>query len=135
MKAAIHSPLFIQATRAVTEMNGRMVDNKPIYVALAQLRDIRKAQLEQQYSSPRLSPAMPGPPPGGRGPPLPGMFPPQPQFQPQFYGGPGPMGPPPGRPNGPAMGQMYPPMVPRGMPAVSSTFIKSNAKSHDSNSV
>jgi polyadenylate-binding protein len=105
-----------EATRAVTEMNGRMVEGKPIYVALAQLRDIRKAQLEQQYAAPRIPGAgMPGPP-GGRGGPLPGMYPPQPQFQPQFYAGPGPMGPPPGRPNGPGMAQMYPQMVPRGMP-------------------
>ena len=100
-----------------------MVEGKPIYVALAQLRDIRKAQLEQQYSAPRMSPAMPGPPAPGRGPPIPGMFPPQPQIQPHFYGGPGPMGPP-GRPNGPGMGQMYPPMVPpRGMAAVSPSNI------------
>lgn len=107
-------------------MNGRMVEGKPIYVALAQLRDIRKAQLEQQYSAPRMSPAMPGPPAPGRGPPIPGMFPPQPQIQPHFYGGPGPMGPP-GRPNGPGMGQMYPPMVPpRGMAAVSPSNIALN---------
>ena len=101
-------------------MNGRMLESKPIYVALAQLRDIRKAQLEQQYNVPRMASAMAVPPQAGRGPPIPGMFPPQPQFQPQFYGGPGPMGPPPGRPNGPGLGQMYPPMVPpRNMAAVS----------------
>ena len=112
-------PFLTQATRAVSEMNGRMVEGKPIYVALAQRRDVRKAQLEQQYSSPRMAPALPGPP--GRGAPLPGMFPPQAQFQPQFYAGPGAMGPgPQGRPNGPGMGAMYPPqMVPRGMPGVS----------------
>jgi len=109
-----HTPP-LQATRAVTEMNGRMLEGKPIYVALAQLREIRKAQLEQQYTAPRIPGAgMPGPL-GGRGAPLPGMYPPQPQFQPQFYAG--PMGPPPGRPNGPGMAQMgYPQMVPRGMP-------------------
>ena len=47
-----------EATKAVTEMNGRMVQGKPIYVALAQRRDVRKAQLEQQYQQ-RM--AMPGP--------------------------------------------------------------------------
>lgn len=89
-----------------------MVDSKPIYVALAQRKDVRKAQLEQQYNSPRMAPPLPGPP--GRGAPLPGMFPQQ--FQPQFYAGPGPMAPPGGRPNGPGMGAMYPQMVgPRGM--------------------
>eukprot|EP00808_Paulinella_micropora_P023475 g48445.t1 len=40
-----------EATRAVTEMNGRMVDNKPLYVALAQRKDERRAQLETQYAS------------------------------------------------------------------------------------
>lgn len=35
-----------EATRAVTEMNGRMLGNKPIYVALAQRKDARRAQLE-----------------------------------------------------------------------------------------
>jgi polyadenylate-binding protein len=34
------------ATKAVTEMNQRMIDNKPLYVALAQRKDVRKSQLE-----------------------------------------------------------------------------------------
>lgn len=34
------------ATNAVTEMNQRMVNNKPLYVALAQRKDVRKSQLE-----------------------------------------------------------------------------------------
>ncbi|KAA8632985.1 hypothetical protein SMACR_03445 [Sordaria macrospora] len=34
------------ATKAVTEMNQRMVDGKPLYVALAQRKDVRKSQLE-----------------------------------------------------------------------------------------
>ncbi|KAH7376354.1 polyadenylate-binding protein [Plectosphaerella cucumerina] len=34
------------ATKAVAEMNQRMVDNKPLYVALAQRKDVRKNQLE-----------------------------------------------------------------------------------------
>jgi polyadenylate-binding protein len=40
-----------EATKAVTEMNGRMFDNKPLYVALAQRKDVRRAQLEAQYAS------------------------------------------------------------------------------------
>ena len=35
-----------EATKAVTEMNGRMVDNKPLYVSLAQRKDARRQQLE-----------------------------------------------------------------------------------------
>jgi len=39
-----------EATKAVTEMNGRMVDNKPLYVSLAQRKDQRRAQLEVQHA-------------------------------------------------------------------------------------
>eukprot|EP00959_Pyramimonas_sp_CCMP1952_P265711 5555380-Pyramimonas_sp.AAC.1 len=39
-----------EATKAVTEMNGRMLNGKPIYVALAQRKEVRRAQLEQQYA-------------------------------------------------------------------------------------
>lgn len=35
-----------EATKAVTDMNQRMVNNKPLYVALAQRKDVRKSQLE-----------------------------------------------------------------------------------------
>jgi len=38
-----------EATRAVTEMNGRILVTKPLYVALAQRREDRKAQLASQY--------------------------------------------------------------------------------------
>lgn len=37
-----------EATKAVTELNGRMIGQKPIYVALAQRKDVRRAQLEAQ---------------------------------------------------------------------------------------
>jgi len=40
-----------EATKAVTEMNGRMLDNKPLYVALAQRKDMRRSQLEAQYAA------------------------------------------------------------------------------------
>eukprot|EP00854_Cymbomonas_tetramitiformis_P019683 gene19683-23544_t len=39
-----------EATKAVTEMNGKMLAGKPIYVALAQRKEVRRAQLEQQYA-------------------------------------------------------------------------------------
>lgn len=35
-----------EATKAVTDMNQKMVNNKPLYVALAQRKDVRKNQLE-----------------------------------------------------------------------------------------
>ncbi|KAB0794076.1 hypothetical protein PPYR_13696 [Photinus pyralis] len=38
-----------EATKAVTEMNGRIVGTKPLYVALAQRKEDRKAHLTSQY--------------------------------------------------------------------------------------
>ncbi|XP_021430235.2 polyadenylate-binding protein 4 isoform X1 [Oncorhynchus mykiss] len=38
-----------EATKAVTEMNGRIVGSKPLYVALAQRKEDRKAHLTNQY--------------------------------------------------------------------------------------
>jgi len=38
-----------EATKAVTEMNGRILVAKPLYVALAQRKEDRKAHLQQQY--------------------------------------------------------------------------------------
>eukprot|EP00887_Chlorella_sp_A99_P002508 scaffold6.g2508.t1 len=88
-----------EATRAVTEMNGRMVKGKPIYVALAQRRDVRRAQLEQQYQQrialggggPRgpAGPAGFGYPPGAPGPLF---YPPGPRG-PMGPSGPGPFNP------------------------------------------
>ncbi|KAF9167223.1 Protein phosphatase PP2A regulatory subunit B [Actinomortierella ambigua] len=69
-----------EATKAVTEMNGRMIGTKPIYVALAQRKEIRKSQLEAQMAQRnqlRMQ-QIPGQMPGA------GMYPPQ-----LFYPGPG----------------------------------------------
>jgi len=39
-----------EATKSVTEMNGKMLGTKPIYVALAQRKELRRAQLEAQHA-------------------------------------------------------------------------------------
>jgi len=39
-----------EATKAVTEMNGKMIGTKPIYVALAQRKEARRAQLEANHA-------------------------------------------------------------------------------------
>lgn len=98
-----------EATKAMTEMNGRMFDNKPLYVALAQRKDVRRQQLEAQYAArvkvgvggPMQPPMYPGQPPAQ--PPL-GYYgvPQRTYYQPQMLrqwaqpqGAPGPMmGPP-----------------------------------------
>ncbi len=107
-----------EATRAVTEMSGRMLHDKPLYVALAQRSEQRKAQLQQQYQQPR---GMMGPPMGGpmgaMGPPMPGMNGPMPMYPgavPPYMQGPGPRGMGPrGYPRGPPGPMMYPPMMPQ----------------------
>jgi polyadenylate-binding protein len=49
-----------EATRAVNEMNGKLIANKPIFVALAQRRDVRRAQLEAQHANRGGGPGQPG---------------------------------------------------------------------------
>ncbi|EFA86376.1 RNA-binding region RNP-1 domain-containing protein [Heterostelium album PN500] len=39
-----------EASKAVAEMHGRMVGSKPLYVAFAQRKDVRRAQLEAQHT-------------------------------------------------------------------------------------
>jgi len=59
-----------EATKAVTELNGKIIMNKPIYVALAQRKDQRRQQLEvlhaQRAAGLRMQQAQQGPgmPPG-----------------------------------------------------------------------
>ncbi|NXP72807.1 EPAB protein, partial [Ramphastos sulfuratus] len=77
-----------EATKAVTEMNGRIVSTKPLYVALAQRKEERKAILTNQYMQ-RLATmrALPGPLLGSFQ-PSPGYFlppVPQPQTRATFY--------------------------------------------------
>ncbi len=79
-----------EATKAVSEMNNKMMGSKPLYVSLAQRRDIRRQQLESQIAQRHHMP-MPhaiGVPPGGymNGP---AMYYPGPGG---FAGAPGPRG-------------------------------------------
>jgi polyadenylate-binding protein len=80
-----------EATKAVTEMNQRMVAGKPLYVALAQRKDVRRSQLQQQIQAKnqlRLQQQ------AGLAGAIPGQYLPNPMFY-----GPGqqPVMPPPGR--------------------------------------
>jgi polyadenylate-binding protein len=67
-----------EATRAVNEMNSKLVLNKPIFVALAQRREIRRAQLEAQHANRGgpVGPVQPGMMRGPMGGPIgyPGMM-------------------------------------------------------------
>ncbi|GMY06077.1 polyadenylate-binding protein 8-like [Fagus crenata] len=100
-----------EATRALSEMNGKMVVSKPLYVALAQRKEDRRARLQAQFSqmrpvamAPSVAPRMPMYPPGG-----PGIG------QQIFYG----QGPPAIIPSQPGFGyqqQLVPGMRPGGAP-------------------
>ncbi|KAG5543501.1 hypothetical protein RHGRI_016284 [Rhododendron griersonianum] len=63
-----------EASRALGEMNGKMVVSKPLYVALAQRKEERRAKLQAQFSQMRpvpmvqpIAPRMPMYPPGAPG--------------------------------------------------------------------
>ncbi|XP_076944229.1 polyadenylate-binding protein 2-like [Bidens hawaiensis] len=61
-----------EASQALAEMNGKMIANKPLYVALAQRKEERRAKLQAQFSQMRpvmtsLGPRMPMYPPGAPG--------------------------------------------------------------------
>ncbi|KAF8088829.1 hypothetical protein N665_0529s0025 [Sinapis alba] len=89
-----------EASRVLNEMNGKMVSGKPLYVALAQRKEERRAKLQAQFS--QMRPAF-----------IPGMSPRMPIFpggaQPMFYG----QGPPPIIPHQGGFG--YPPQMVPGM--------------------
>ncbi|XP_077253146.1 polyadenylate-binding protein 3-like [Tasmannia lanceolata] len=96
-----------EATRAVNEMNGKMIGRKPLYVAMAERKEERKARLQAHFAQLRapgaMAPAMPASLPGfhpgtprlapqqlyfGQG--TPGLIPPQPTaygFQQQLMPG------------------------------------------------
>ncbi|CAN1802954.1 Polyadenylate-binding protein 8 [Linum perenne] len=112
-----------EANRALSEMNGKMIVSKPLYVALAQRKEDRRARLQAQFSQmrpvampPAVAPRMPMYPPGGPGmgqqifygqaPPA--MMPPQPGFGYQQQLVPGM------RPGGGPMPNYFVPMVPQG---------------------
>ncbi|KAE9409675.1 polyadenylate binding protein [Gymnopus androsaceus JB14] len=93
-----------EATKAVAEMNNKMIGTKPLYVSLAQRREVRRQQLESQIAQrnqirmqqaaaagmpagyingPMYYPPGPGFPPQGRGMMgygQPGMMPPRPRY-------------------------------------------------------
>ncbi|KAL3722357.1 hypothetical protein ACJRO7_034693 [Eucalyptus globulus] len=63
-----------EAARALSEMLGKMVVSKPLYVAHAQRKEDRRARLQAQFSqmrpvamAPTIAPRMPFYPPGGPG--------------------------------------------------------------------
>jgi len=64
-----------EATRAVNEMNGKLLNNKPIFVALAQRREVRRAQLEAQHANRGGPPGQPGMMRGPMGGPVMGGYP------------------------------------------------------------
>ncbi|GAB4838712.1 poly(A) binding protein Pab2 [Ancistrocladus abbreviatus] len=112
-----------EASRALAEMNGKMVVSKPLYVALAQRKEDRRARLQAQFSQirpvampPSVAPRMPLYPPGGPGlgqqiyygqaPPA--IIPPQPAFGYQHQLVPGL------RPTGAPMPNFFVPVVQQG---------------------
>ncbi|KAJ6948953.1 polyadenylate-binding protein 8-like [Populus alba x Populus x berolinensis] len=112
-----------EASRALLEMNGKIVVSKPLYVALAQRKEDRRARLQAQFSqmrpvamAPSVGPRMPMYPPAGPGlgqqifygqaPPA--IIPPQPGFGYQQQLVPGM------RPGGAPMPNFFVPMVQQG---------------------
>ncbi|XP_004499044.1 polyadenylate-binding protein 2-like [Cicer arietinum] len=112
-----------EASRALGEMNGKMIASKPLYVAVAQRKEDRRARLQAQFSqmrpvaiTPSVAPRMPLYPPGapglgqqfmyGQGPPA--MIPPQAGFGYQQQLVPGM------RPGGGPMPSFFVPMVKQG---------------------
>ena len=101
-----------EATKAVAEMNNKIIGTKPLYVSLAQRREVRRQQLESQIAQRnqiRMQQAAAAGLPGGyiNGPlyypPGPGGFPPQGGRGMMGYGQPGMMPPRPRYPPGQGM--------------------------------
>ncbi|PWN48161.1 putative PAB1-mRNA polyadenylate-binding protein [Violaceomyces palustris] len=94
-----------EANKAVAEMNGKMLDNRPLYVALAQRKDVRRQQLEAQIMQRNQLRLQQQAAAQGMGYPGPGMYYPQP-------------GAFPGQPGGMVPRPRYAPagMMPQGMP-------------------
>ncbi|XP_022869407.1 polyadenylate-binding protein 2-like [Olea europaea var. sylvestris] len=112
-----------EASRALLEMNGKIIVSKPLYVAPAQRKEDRRARLQAQFSqvrpitmAPTVAPRMPMYAPGGPGlgqhifygQPPPAMIPPQPGFGYQQQLVPGM------RPAGPLMPNVFLPLVQQG---------------------
>ncbi|OEL31455.1 Polyadenylate-binding protein 8 [Dichanthelium oligosanthes] len=105
-----------EASQALTEMNGKMISGKPLYVAFAQRKEDRKAMLQMRPPvpmTPTLAPRLPMYPPMapqqlfyGQAPPA--MMPPQPGFGFQQQLVPGM------RPGGPHMPNYFVPVVQTG---------------------
>jgi polyadenylate-binding protein len=114
-----------EAAKALNEMNGKLVSGKPLYVAVAQRKDERRARLQAQFSQmrpvamgPAMAPRVPMYPPGAPmgqqlfyGQPPPALMPPQPGFGFQQQMVPGM------RPGGGPMPNFVVPMVQQGQQA------------------
>ncbi|KAL6514596.1 poly(A) binding protein Pab2 [Orobanche gracilis] len=109
-----------EASRALSEMNGKMISSKPLYVALAQRKEDRRTQLQAQFAqirpmtmAPTVTPRMPMYAAGGPGlgqqifygQPPPAIIPHQHGFGYQQQLVPGL------RPGGPLLPNMFVPMV------------------------
>lgn len=112
-----------EASKAVAEMNNKMIGSKPLYVSLAQRREVRRQQLESQIAQRNQirmqQAAAAGMPAAYMGAPLyypgPGGFPPQGRNIMPYGGQPGMMPP---RPRYPPSNAQTPgmPMAPYGAP-------------------
>ncbi|KAJ5219221.1 uncharacterized protein N7498_001320 [Penicillium cinerascens] len=99
-----------EASKAVTEMNQRMVNGKPLYVALAQRKDVRRSQLEASIQARNTIRQQQAAAAAGM---------PQPYMQPAVFYGPGQQGFIPGAQRGmafPPQGGMVMPGMPGGRP-------------------
>ncbi|KAK6938232.1 RNA recognition motif domain [Dillenia turbinata] len=108
-----------EATKAMTEMNGKMVGLKPLYVAVAQRKEDRKARLQAQFAQIRAAGGM-APVPSG----MPNFHPGAPRLAPQqLYYGQGT----PGLLTPQATGYGFPPQVLPGMrPGIGPNYLMPN---------